>query len=336
MLKAKFEELKTFLKNKNILISTHGSVDIDAYASCFLFKILIEAYFENQALIYFPKLSKHTQGFIEKLLEKFPNTNLDIDKNTIDISKIDLIFILDTNNLDQVEMPNNLEISQLHIPIIFIDHHLELNKNYEENIKSLNIISDNVSSTTEIIYEFAKYLQISLDLPSKYILMAGILTDTGFFKYANNETIKRVSSILNEQINIQEIFSLLETKQTISERIARIKALQRVTLERINNWLIGITHVGGYEANVATLLINVGCDVSIVYSKKKKEYRISTRAKKEICEKTNLHLGRILEEVSAKNGHSGGGHNSAASLNSKIDLTNVLDKIIDKIKQILK
>ncbi|TFG26826.1 MAG: DHH family phosphoesterase [Promethearchaeota archaeon] len=99
--------------------------------------------------------------------------------------------------------------------------------------------------------------------------------------------------------------------------------------------MIGITHVSSFEAGVASILINIGCDIGMVYSEKKTEFRISMRAKKRICVETGLHLGKILEEVSEECEGSGGGHDGAASLNGKIDLKKILSKIIEKIKQIL-
>ena len=54
--------------------------------------------------------------------------------------------------------------------------------------------------------------------------------------------------------------------------------------------------------------------MSIVYSKGANSFRITTRAKKEICLKTGLHLGKILSEIEEG---SGGGHDGAASLNGE-------------------
>ncbi|HEY0089929.1 MAG TPA: DHHA1 domain-containing protein, partial [Candidatus Lokiarchaeia archaeon] len=265
---------------------------------------------------------------------KFPYVNFKLE-NIIDVSTVDVIVILDTNNLDQVGVTNDFDLINLNKPFIFIDHHLNLQKNYKENITNLNIIEDSYSSSAEIIYEMLECFDLILDVPSKFLLVAAILVDSGFLQHGDNKTILRVSKLLNEQVEYQEIISMLKIKEDISERIAKIKGFQRVALIQEKNWLIGITHVGSYEANVAASLLKIGFDIGIVCSTKKTEYRISIRANKEICLKTGLHLGKILKEISEEIGSNGGGHNGAASLTGKNGINVAKDKIIEKIKQVL-
>ncbi len=335
MLTYKFEDFKTYLKNKNVLITTHAHVDIDGAASCYIFKIFFTSYFKNEAALVLPEFSKSTRDFLEKVSQKFRELSFSFN-DEFDISNIDVILVLDTNNLAQVSIFDKLNISNAEIPFIFIDHHLNLKKDYKNNLSSLNIINEQVSSTSEIIFELCEFFNFKLEFPYKFLLISAILTDSGFFKYGNNDTIKRISRLLDDQLDFQEILSTLEFEQDISEKLARIKALQRLKLIRSKDWLIGMTHVGSFEAGVAALLINIGLDVSIVYSEKKTTFRISTRAKKRVCIKTGLHLGKILQEVAEECEGSGGGHDGAASLNGKNDLKKILNKIIEKIKQILK
>lgn len=333
MLNSKFEDLKLFLKGKKILITTHDLVDIDGLASCLVLKFFLNRFISSADVhLFLPEISKTTKEFIQKFTEKFPKTTIPLE-NEFKTLTIDIILILDTNNLEQVTIP---EINSSELPIIFIDHHLNLKKNYKRNIASMNIIDDKFSSTAEIIYEVCKYYNVELTLPNKYLLIAAILTDSGFFKHGNNDTILRFSKLLSNQLDYQEILSTLKIDKTIPEKIAKIKALQRVQLIQAGNWLIGITNVGSFEASVASSLIKIGFDVSVVYSEKKSEYRISTRAKKNVSLKTGLHLGKILKEVSEEGKlNDGGGHDGAAALNGKEGLDELLEKILDRIKQVL-
>lgn len=334
MLKSKFEDFKTYLKDKNILITTHESVDLDGFVSCYIFNHFFNNHFKKKAYLIFPEIAKSTRDFIKRISQKFSELHFSFN-DEFDISNIDLIFILDTNNLAQVTVFDKLNILNTQIPFIFIDHHLNLEKDYKNNIASLNIINEEVSSTSEIVFELCQYFNFRLELPYKFLLISAILTDSGFFKYGNNDTIMRISRLLDDQLDFQEILTALEFEQDISEKLARIKALQRLKVIRSKDWLIGMTHVGSFEAGVATLLINIGFDVGIVYSKKKPTFRISTRAKKNVCQKTGLHLGKILKEIAEECEGSGGGHDGAASINGENDLNKVLNKIIEKIKQIL-
>jgi nanoRNase/pAp phosphatase (c-di-AMP/oligoRNAs hydrolase) len=173
---------------------------------------------------------------------------------------------------------------------------------------------------------------IELPIPYKYLLVSAILTDSGFLKYGNTGTIKSLNHILQDQLEIQDVIPLLEREIDISEKIARIKALQRVKLIRINNWLIGISHLSSFSASAASTLTKVGFDIGIVVSEDKSDYRITTRAKKQVCLKTGLHLGKIINKI---NNVNGGGHDGAATFNGKNDVEESLNQLIDKIKETL-
>ncbi|MHA1436548.1 MAG: DHH family phosphoesterase [Promethearchaeota archaeon] len=323
------------MEEKKILITTHELVDIDALASCFSLKFFLSQYFrKDNVIIWFSELTKLSKTYLNKFSQKFPLFNITFNKK-VDIENIDVVIILDTNNLNLVSLPNDFDISRSKIPFIFIDHHLSINQNYENNVQFLNVIIDDYSSTAEIIFKFFTNFNIDLCIPIKWLLISAIITDSGNFKYGSSETIVNVSKLLDDNFDIQEIFLMLNYDRDISEKLAIIKGIQRVEIIRENNWLIGLTHIGSFEANVANALIKIGFDVGIVYMEKKETYRISIRAKKNVCLKTGLHLGKILDELSDGNLISGGGHDGAAAIKGKIDLKKVLAKILEKVKQIL-
>ena len=329
MLNSKKEALLNFLKDKNLLITTHDLADLDGFISGIALKYCFEKYFPNQNIqLTFSGLSKHTKSFITNFSVKFPNF-IFIYQEHVELSDIDVIVIVDSNNLDQVTFFNNLDLD---LPFIFIDHHLNLQKNYISNVSSLNLIFDKYSSTSEMVFELFDDCNIKLPLPYKYLLVSAILTDSGFLKYGNTGTVKNLYNILQDQIEIQNVLPLLEREIDISEKIARIKALQRVKLIRINNWLIGLSHLSSFSASAASILTKVGFDIGIVVSEDKSDYRITTRAKKQVCLKTGLHLGKIISEI---NNVNGGGHDGAATLNGKNDVEEILNQLIDKIKETL-
>ncbi|MBY8979515.1 MAG: DHH family phosphoesterase [Candidatus Lokiarchaeota archaeon] len=329
MLNSKKEVFLNFFKGKNLLITTHDLADLDGFNSGIALKYCFENYFPNQNIqLTFSGLSKHTKSFINKFSTKFPNFNFNYQEH-VELSDIDVIVIVDSNNLNQVKLFNNIDLD---IPFIFIDHHLNLQKNYPGNVSSLNLIFDNYSSTSEMVSELFDDCNIKLPLPYKYLLVSAILTDSGFLKYGNTGTIKNLNSILQDHLEIQDVLPLLEREIDISEKIARIKALQRVKLIRINNWLIGISHLSSFSASAASILTKVGFDIGIIVSEDKSDYRITSRAKKQVCLITGLHLGKIISEIDNVNG---GGHDGAATLTGKNDVEESLNQLIDKIKETL-
>lgn len=335
MLKSKFENFLASIKDKNILIITHDLVDIDGLVSCFILKFFLNQYFKNQEIsIYFSELSKTTKDFMKNFSDKFPKFNFAYQKN-INLSKINTVLIVDTNNLNQIKLDSNLDISRSEIPYIFIDHHYLGEKSEIENIRTSNLTFQNYSSTAEIILDLFEFYNIQLNIPLKILIIAAILTDSGFFKHGNNKTIQNVSKLLCKDINIQEVLFLLKSDINISEKIAKIKGIQRVELIREGEYLIGITNVSSFGASVATMLIKLGFDIAIVISKEINQYRINTRAKKGFCIKSGLHLGKILEEISGLYEGSGGGHDGAASLMIDKEIDFIITQIIERIKQYL-
>jgi len=326
---SKKQNFLKYLKGKNLLITSHDLVDLDGFISGLALKFFFKNFNPNQNIyLIFSELSKHTKNYLKNFSQKFPDFNFSFQINK-EFSNVDVIIIVDSNNLDQIKLLNKLDLD---IPYIFIDHHFNLQKNYPGNVSSFNLISDNYSSTSEIVLELFDDYNINIPLPYKYLLVSAILTDSGFLKYGNTGTIKNLNNILQDQLEIQDVLPLLETKIDISEKIARIKALQRVKLIRINNWLIGLSHLSSFSASAASILTKVGFDIGIVVSKDKSDYRITTRAKKQVCLKTGLHLGKIISKI---NNVNGGGHDGAATLNGKNDLEESLNQLIDKIKETL-
>jgi len=326
---SKKQNFLKYLKGKNLLITSHDLVDLDGFISGLALKFFFKNFNPNQNIyLIFSELSKRTKNYLKNFSQKFPDFNFSFQINK-EFSNVDVIIIVDSNNLDQIKLLNKLDLD---IPYIFIDHHFNLQKNYPGNVSLLNLISDNYSSTSEIVLELFDDYNINIPLPYKYLLVSAILTDSGFLKYGNTGTIKNLNNILQDQLEIQDVLPLLETKIDISEKIARIKALQRVKLIRINNWLIGISHLSSFSASAASILTRVGFDIGIVVSKDKSDYRITTRAKKQVCLKTGLHLGKIISKI---NNVNGGGHDGAATLNGKNDVEESLNQLIDKIKETL-
>jgi len=337
MLKLKFKDFLAFIKNKNILITTHDLVDIDGLVSCFTLKYFLKYHFKNQEIsIYFSELSKSTKNFVKNFSEKFPEFNLSYEKK-FNVSQADVLLILDTNKLDQIKLKNNSNTNSLEIPYIFIDHHYlgDKSENKSNNIKSLNLIFEDFSSTAEIILLLFEISNIPLNIPLKTLFFAAILTDSGFFKHGNNNTIQNASKLLSNDVKFQDVLILLKTDVDISVKIAKIKGLQRLKLIREGEYLIGITNVSSFGASVASMLTKIGCDVSIVISKEENHYRINTRAKKRVCEETGLNLAKILEQISDQYKGSGGGHNGAASLmiNKQSDI--IINELIENIKEYL-
>ncbi|MFX1279546.1 MAG: bifunctional oligoribonuclease/PAP phosphatase NrnA [Promethearchaeota archaeon] len=334
MFHSKFEEFLFYLRDKKILITTHDLVDIDGFVSCIILQFFFNEYFNQPVSVFFAELSKLTRNFMKKFTTKFPNYTFDYETD-IDPNEYDICLLVDTNDISQLRFNHSRE-SQLVIPYIIIDHH-HFNKTKQNNVNfvSLNLISDKISSSAEIVLKLLESQNQDLTTPQRYLLAAAIIIDSGFFKYGNNDTIKTISKLLDNKVIFQDLLPMLEAEVDVSEKIAKIKGLQRVDLIRSGDYLIGVSNVSSFGASVSSMLIKNGFDIAIVYSEEKDKKIINSRANKNICLKTGLHLGKILEDLSEYSEGSGGGHDGAASITFHADLEKVLSKFVEKIKQFL-
>jgi nanoRNase/pAp phosphatase (c-di-AMP/oligoRNAs hydrolase) len=336
MLKSRFESYLTFLENKTVLITSHALADPDGIASAIALYFFLQQQIDDITIfLYFSKISKKSHLYLEKLKNRFPSFD-PIFKEDITKLNFEVIFVVDTNKLSKVKEDFFTEEKALDDTyVIFIDHHYLEDSVFAEKEDRDAIIIENYTSTSEILVDLYKTFKISLDNPLRYLLIAGIVVDSGYLKFANQHTHKSMAFLLGDDIQYQDVLSMLKVEPHISEKIAKIKGAQRAELIRENDWLIGISHVSSFEASVANVLIKIGFDISIVVSERKEEYRVSLRARKKVCDQCNLHLGRILEELSKQIDAVGGGHDGAASIKISKQETNIRTIILEKIKEVL-
>jgi hypothetical protein len=144
-----------------------------------------------------------------------------------------------------------------------------------------------------------------------------------------------VADLTNAGVNVQETLPLLSLPLEYSERIARLRASQRVKLTKIHDWLITFSHVNAYQASAARALIGLGAHVAIVAGqKKKKKLQVSLRASREFHEKTGIHLGRDIAQPLGEYLHGmGGGHSISAGANGDGDTKTSLKHCVKLLKQ---
>ncbi len=318
-----FEKL---LKNsKKIFIFCHQNADPDSLCSAYAIKFLIKN-LKKEAIIKIITpgginvLAKRVVDFIPiKLITK------------ISSNEADLIILADTNNVQQLgNYYESLRNSQ--IPLVIIDHHTThpgLKKS-----ASCIIINEKVSSTCELVYEMYKRYKLK---PSKKVanaILIGIVYDTRHFILASSKCLINVAELIHLGASIEDALSIMRVPLNKSEIIARLKALQRLTISKVENWVITASKVNSYQASVARILNYIGTHVAIVGGKNNGRYIISLRCKENFHKKTGIHLGKDIAIPIAKrfDGY-GGGHAMAAGINGIGDIDEIIEKCIDIIRE---
>ncbi len=318
-------KLKRFLNkakenNYSFMLLCHHNADPDSLGSAIAFS----RYLTSMGLKNRIGVAQSVSSYAKRLLQF-----AEVEKNP----KVEeeVIVIFDTSSLEQLE-PIDLPKGKI---VIVIDHHVEK----ENPIKAdIEIVDSSRTSTAEIVWDLFEYLGFR-DEVSARVILAGIVTDTANFRYANAKTFKTVSEILKMfEIQMGEIYNLVVpvTDENIDQakRMAILKACQRMEIKKVKSYIIAISKVSSYESLACKTFLQLGADVAIVGSEKN-GVRISARAKEHLIKK-GLHLGKIMEKVGPIIDGSGGGHSGAAGANGKKNLDEAVKFLVKEIETFLK
>lgn len=298
------------LKN-DIIITGHKNADYDSMCSSLALALILKKFGKN-VKVYIEKSS------INKI--KYFNVN-DLLIDDFKIKDFSLI-ILDLNRIsrlpDEVQKKYNNAAN-----VINIDHH---------NGNSTNadfIYSDEqISSTSEIIYNLAKSLNIVIDKQIAELLYVGIVSDTNSF--SNNctkDTFQIVGDLLSFKIDANYLtnkFYLEKTSselEVISEMIKNIKydTFHYVELNMKIEPYNKVEYIDISKKCIPTLLSNNEITVLIVIM------NYGNKIKGEIRSKGNINVEKLATLL------IGGGHTNAAGFSNK----KTVDEIITISKKYL-
>ena len=316
------------LDAKLAVLLCHHNADPDAVCAAFVFSQLLkrlrpELEIEIAAAQGLSRLSKFMLKSLPVQLTPQPR-----------IEKADLIVLLDTNTIQQLDEWNE-RVKASNSPLIVIDHHASHPET--ERLATMCVTDEEASSTCEIVYQFFKEADVELTEIEAKTLFLGIAFDTRHFVIATSKTLKIVADLIDAGVNAQETLPLLSLPMGYPERTARLKASRRVKLLRINDWLIALSHVSAYQASAARALIGLGAHVAIVAGQKGDTIQVSLRASRDFHKKTGIHLGRdIAKPLGEYLRGMGGGHSVSAGVNGVGDVEASLKRCVRLLKEGLK
>ncbi len=216
-----FEKLKEVInKYDNFIIMGHKDPDLDCLGASLGLCEIIES-FGKKAYIFLN--NKNLQNYNSNINQAFERMQKDIicvtTHNYKKIINNTLLIVVDVHSSDRLEYPKLVDL----VDTVVIDHHIK-NKNYIKTAKFMYIDS-NISSVSEIITYFAKYLNVNLDGVISTILLGGIEIDTNGFNLKTTNFTYEAASILMEMgadsILKQEL--LKESKSQYIKRASYIK-----------------------------------------------------------------------------------------------------------------
>ncbi len=323
------DKIKKLLSTKRkIVIIPHKNPDGDAIGASTGLEYYLE-YYNHDIEIISPN------KFPDFLKWMDPQNNIKIfDEDEECKQKIidaDIIFTLDFNNLVRISALKNY-VSNSTAKVIMIDHH-EDPSDYADFMYS----DPNMSSTCEMIYHFIDLLG-DLEKIDKNIsrsLYAGIMTDTGSFKFpATTEvTHQVVSKLLKTGISHSEIHNNIydnnkfERIQLLSFALSKIKII-----ENFNTCYISLSQKEldkyNYEKGDTEGIVNYGLSIkNIKFAVIFMENTIDNVIRISLRSKGNFDVNKF-----SKNIFGGGGHKNAAGAISKRSLEDTIEYFLGSLK----
>ncbi len=304
---------------ESIVILAHENPDGDAVGTSLALYNALKAYGKTNVDIIIPECPK-TFSFLP---------SADEIKRESDIVNYDLAIAVDCAT---VEMLNGWsKYFERATTTVVIDHH-GTNTMYAD----YNFVNPDSPACAEVMIVVLNYLHMEITKDIGTCLLAGIITDTGGFKYqgVTAETFEFVAALLNKGVNVSETYrKVLQVKTKSAFELSRI-ANNR--LEFFEDGKIAYTYIteedlalvnavpGDHEGIVDVGRDIEGVEVSIfVRSNGKGKYKVSLRSN----EKVNVAEIALL--------FGGGGHVKAAAYPSHEELETIKATIINEVKRYL-
>ena len=320
------ERLRELLTGR-ILLLCHHNADPDAVCSAFGVQRLIESLDPtSKTEIFLPGgASKLTRRIMEALEIQV------LDEASID--DYDVLVILDTATPNQLEDWGK-KVWESSAKKIFIDHH-KTHPSMTE-VADYSMIDESATSTCELVYTIYAGLGIDPTPEVAHALLLGIAYDSKHFSIATPTTLKAASALLEIHGPISDVLSMLRTERNRPERIARIKAAQRMQLHDVQGWTLATSRLSSFQASAARALIGLGADASVVCGSDKGNLRASLRSTDRFYQGTRIHLGELAQALGEDFGGAGSGHPTAAGVNCEGDPDLFLERTVQLFSELLK
>lgn len=310
------EILKEIKQAEKIVILTHETPDGDAMGSSLAMKLILQE-LEKKSDVIIPEYSRMF-NFLPSAEEI---------KTDSPIKNYDLAISVDCANFKRLAKNEYFENAK---KTIVIDHHGS-NNMYGD----LNYVNPASPACCEILAGIAEYFRINISKEIGTCIMAGIITDTGGFRYMGitPDTFEYTAELIQKGVNIPDIY-----KRTMGTKTkANFELTKRVVdrMELLENGRVSFTYItskdelevnaepGDHEG-----LVNIGKDiegvlVSIFIRQKDNEnaYKVSLRSED----------GINVSDICLLFG--GGGHARAAGVLMQGTLEEVKEKLMKEIKK---
>jgi phosphoesterase RecJ-like protein len=280
------------------LLTSHVNSDGDGIGSCLALRRFLQRLGKKAAIIFHDEPDRHYDFLddwetIQQVAAPLPH-------------RPDYAVVIDCSSLERVGDVGNCIGDATRI--LNIDHHED-----NQRFGAANLVSPEVSSSSEMIYHLAAEMDLEIDTSTAAQLYAGILFDTGGFRYSltTATTFEVAAALARCGIRLDHISDRVFGNRSLAEIKQLGRAIDSLTLHFDGR--VAFLHLsyqemqaGDPENAVNYGLLVESAEVAALFKEEKPgEYRISLRSR-----------GRTdVRRIAARFG--GGGHTQASGCRLK-------------------
>ncbi|AEM37921.1 phosphoesterase RecJ domain protein [Pyrolobus fumarii 1A] len=307
-----------------VVVTAHKNADPDAVGSAYAIREALRSLGVDARLLLPEGMNQASKRVVRELLGIEP---ADFEDESPEESG--LAIVLDTASFEHL---GDLAEFVKNVDYIVIDHH---EKSLMTEGALVSICDPGAKATAELVYLVLREWSVKIDERMAALLLAGIVYDTKHLRHSAPRTLRVAADLMELGASLERVLKALQSPpMDYSERVARLKAAQRLQVYKTsNNLLIGVSHVKAFEASAARAILDLGADAAFIVSVRDGRARVVGRALKSFVEGTGLALGEIMEEVGKMLGGSGGGHSQAAGAAGKATLEKALTTLVEVLKR---
>ncbi len=188
--------LNVIRHNRKFLVTTHHNPDADALSAALAMSLFLKSQGKQ---VYV--LNEDACPDWLKFLPAISSLKKASDVRGLDY---DAAIVLDCGDLKRIGGVRRL--IQEDKPLVNIDHHLT-----NERFGSINVVDTKASSSCEMIFDFFKEAGYPLNRNLARLLYAGIMTDTGSFRWENTSVSchHKIAELMSYQISAPQMYDRL-------------------------------------------------------------------------------------------------------------------------------
>jgi len=166
-----FKDAEKIIKQyQSFIVSTHHNPDADAVSSAMAMALYLKGLGKKAVVL--------NEDACPDWLKFLPGTAFFKKASGVKKFDYDVAIVLDCGDFSRIGGVKDFIIKGK--PLVNIDHHIT-----NDHFGSVNVIIPKASSTCEMLFDYLKAVKFSLNKNLAILLYAGIMTDTGSFRYEN-------------------------------------------------------------------------------------------------------------------------------------------------------